>query len=58
MMINQEDIQIAIEWIFEDCLNFKEMPDRYGCLKGKLEVFKKHPKDFINVAKRKMAKVI
>jgi hypothetical protein len=68
-MVTKEDISLAIEYIFENC-DEKNMrypkgdkygrhyAERFGCVKGHLDMFKKHPKEFVNMAKRKMAKVI
>jgi len=64
-MVTKEDIQIAIEYIFQKCEpnpRYQRVgsysPERCGCLEGNFQTFKKQPKEFINLAKKKMARVM
>jgi hypothetical protein len=62
-MVTKDDISLAIEYIFQNCQDLRYPrglyhAERCGCLEGHLNAFKKHPKDFVMMAKKKMARVI
>jgi hypothetical protein len=57
-MASSLDLQIAVQWLMDDCKDKKDASEKNGCLTGHLELFKQYPKDFVSMAKRKVAKVM
>jgi len=58
IMASSLDLQIAIQWLMDDCKDKKDTNEKHGCMVGHLELFKQYPKDFVSMAKRKVAKVM
>ena len=57
-MASSLDLQIAVQWLIDDCKDKKNADEKNGCLIGHLELFKQYPKDFVSMTKRKVAKVV
>lgn len=57
-MASSLDLQIAIQWLLDDCKDKKDTNEKHGCMMGHLELFKQYPKDFVSMTKRKVAKVV
>jgi hypothetical protein len=68
-MVTKDDISLAVEYIFQECVDEKmryprgdrhglHFAEKYGCLRGNMEMLKKNPKEFVAMAKKKMARVI
>jgi hypothetical protein len=73
-MVSKDDISLAIEYVFQNCKQetypskaglhyiptgmIRKTTDECECIKSHLNAFKKHPKDFVMMTKKKMARVI
>jgi len=58
IMASSLDLQIAVQWLLDDCKDKKDTNEKNSCMTGHLELFKQYPKDFVSMTKRKVAKVI